>query len=85
MFAAVPAGQNLYFVDSTYTAAFPAVGGQIVDTAVNIYLVVAYDTGTYITTFGRQGFGTINISTSTFNIDSETVKLNSIPQSSKSN
>jgi len=85
IFAAVPTGQNLYFVDSTYTTAFPAAGGQIVDTAVNIYLVVAYDTGTYITTFGRQGFGTINISTSTFNIDSETVKLNSIPQASKSN
>ena len=85
IFAAVPTGQNLYFVESTYTTAFPAAGGQIVDTAVNIYLVVAYDTGTYITTFGRQGFGTINISTSTFNIDSETVKLNAIPQASKSN
>ena len=85
IFAAVPTGQNLYFVDSTYTTAFPAAGGQIVDTAVSIYLVVAYDTGTYITVFGRQGFGTINISTSTFNIDSETVKLNAIPQASKSN
>ena len=85
LFAGVPTGQNLYFVDSTYTTAFPAAGGQIVDTAVNIYLVVAYDTGTYISTFGRQGFGTINISTSTFNIDSETVKLNAIPQASKSN
>ena len=85
IFAAVPTGQNLYFVDSTYTTAFPAAGGQIVDTAVSIYLVVAYDTGTYISVFGRQGFGTINISTSTFNIDSETVKLNAIPQASKSN
>ena len=36
-------------------------------------------------TFGRQGFGTLNVSTSTFNIDSETVKLNAIPQASKSN
>jgi len=85
IFAGVPTGQNLYFVDSTYTTAFPAAGGQIVDTAVSIYLVVAYDTGTYISVFGRQGFGTINISTSTFNIDSETVKLNAIPQASKSN
>ena len=85
IFAAVPAGQNLYFVDSTYTAAFPAVGGQIVDTTVNIYLVVSLDTNTYVTVFGRQGFGTINISTSTFNIDSETVKLNSIPLAVKSN
>ena len=85
MFANVPAGQNLYFVDSTYTTAFPAVGGQIVDTAVNIYLVVSLDTNTYVTVFGRQGFGTINISTSTFNIDSETIKLNSIPLGIKSN
>ena len=85
IFAAVPTGQNLYFVDSTYTTAFPAAGGQILDTSVNIYLVVAYDTGTYIATFGRQGFGTLNVSTSTFNIDSETVKLNAIPQASKSN
>ena len=85
IFAAVPTGQNLYFVESTYTTAFPAAGGQILDQSVNIYLVVAYNTGTYVATFGRQGFGTINISTSTFNIDSETVKLNAIPQAAKSN
>ena len=85
IFASVPTGQNLYFVDSTYTTAFPAAGGQILDASVNIYLVVVYNTTTYVATFGRQGFGTINISTSTFNVDSETVKLNSIPQASKSN
>jgi len=85
IFAAVPTGQNLYFVDSTYTTAFPAAGGQILDTSVNIYLVVAYDTGTYICTFGRQGFGTLNVSTSTFNIDSELVKFPSIPTAAKSN
>ena len=85
IFAAVPTGQNLYFVDSTYTTAFPAAGGQILDTSVNIYLVVAYDTGTYIAVFGRQGFGTLNVSTSTFNIDSEVVKFPSIPTAAKSN
>jgi len=85
IFAAVPTGQNLYFVDSTYTTAFPAAGGQILDTSVNIYLVVAYDTGTYICTFGRQGFGTLNVSTSTFNIDSEVVKFPAIPTAAKSN
>ena len=85
VFAAVPTGQNLYFVDSTYTAAFPATGGQILDTSVDIYLVVAYDTGTYIAVFGRQGYGTLNVSTSTFNIDSEVVKLNTIPTGAKSN
>jgi len=85
IFAAVPTGQNLYFIDSTYTTAFPAAGGQILDTAVNIYLVVAYDTGTYICTFGRQGFGTLNVSTSTFNIDSEVVKFPAIPTAAKSN
>ena len=85
IFAAVPTGQNLYFVDSTYTAAFPAPGGQILDASVNIYLVVAYDTGTYVAVFGRQGYGTLSVSTSTFNIDSEVVKLNTIPTGAKSN
>tara|TARA_B110000483_G_scaffold122263_1_gene147411 strand:+ start:1638 stop:3746 length:2109 start_codon:yes stop_codon:yes gene_type:complete len=85
IFAAVPTGQSLYFVESTYTTAFPAAGGQILDTSVNIYLVVAYDVGTYILTFGRQGFGTLNVSTSTFNIDSEVIKFNTIPQAIKPN
>jgi hypothetical protein len=85
MFAATPTGQNLYFVDSTYTTAFPAAGGQILDASVNIYLVVSFDTVTYITVFGRQGYGSLNISTSTFNVDSETIKLNTIPQAVKSN
>ena len=71
--------------ESTYTTAFPSAGGQILDQSVNIYLVVTFNTTTYVATFGRQGFGTINISTSTFNIDSETVKLNTIPQAAKSN
>lgn len=85
IFAAIPAGQKLYFVESTYTTAFPSAGGQILDASVNIYLVVAYDTGTYIATFGRQGYGTLNVSTSEFNIDSEVVKLNTIPTGAKSN
>ena len=85
MFAATPTGQNLYFVDSTYTTAFPAAGGQILDASVNIYLVVSFDTVTYVTVFGRQGYGSLNISTSTFNVDSETIKLNTIPQAVKSN
>jgi len=85
IFAAIPTGQSLYFVESTYTDAFPSPGGQILDASVNIYLVVAYDTGTYIATFGRQGYGTLSVSTSTFNIDSEVVKLNTIPEASKSN
>ena len=85
IFAAIPAGQKLYFVESTYTTAFPSVGGQMLDQSINMYMAVAYDTGTYIFTFGKQGYGTLNVSTSTFNIDSETVKLNSIPTASKSN
>ncbi len=85
LFSNIPSGQKLYFVESTYTTAFPSAGGQILDQSVNIYLVVAYDTGTNIATFGRQGYGTLNVSTSTFNIDSETFKLNTIPQASKSN
>ncbi len=85
IFAAIPSGQKLYFVESTYTTAFPSQGGQMLDQSINMYMAVAYDTGTYIFTFGKQGYGTLNVSTSTFNIDSETVKLNSIPTASKSN
>ena len=85
LFSNIPSGQKLYFVESTYTTPFPSAGGQILDQSVNIYLVVSYDTGTYIATFGKQGYGTLNVSTSTFNIDSEVVKLNTIPQASKSN
>ena len=85
IYAAIPSGQKLYFVESTYTTAFPSVGGQMLDQSINMYMAVAYDTGSYIFTFGKQGFGTLNVSTSTFNIDSETVKLNSIPTASKSN
>ena len=85
MFAATPTGQNLYFVDSTYTTAFPSAGGQILDASVNIYLVVSFDKVTYVTVFGRQGYGSLNISTSTFNVDSEIIKLNTIPQAVKSN
>ena len=81
----IPSGQKLYFVESTYTTAFPSAGGQILDQSVNIYLVVAYNSDTNIITFGRQGFGTMNLHTSTFNIDSENVKLNTIPTASKSN
>ena len=85
IYAAIPAGQRLYFVESTYTTAFPSAGGQMLDASINMYMAVAYDTGTYIFTFGKQGYGTLNVSTSTFNIDSETVKLNTIPTASKSN
>jgi len=85
LFENIPSGQSLYFVDSTYTDPFPAVGGQILDSSVNMYLVVSYDTGTHVTIFGRQGYGTLNVSTSEFNIDSEVVKLNTIPTGAKSN
>jgi len=81
----IPSGQKLYFVESTYSTAFPSAGGQILDQSVNIYLVVAYDTTTFTLTFGRQGYGTMNLHTSTFNVDSETFKLSTIPNASKSN
>ena len=85
LFENIPSGQSLYFVDSAYTDPFPAVGAQILDSSVNMYLVVSYDTGTNIAIFGRQGYGTLNVSTSEFNIDSEVVKLNTIPTGAKSN
>ncbi len=83
MFTSRPSGQVLYFVESTYTTAFPSQGTLIEDTVVNIYQVVSYDNTTGILILGKQGFGTINISTSTFNIDSEVVKLNEIPTGAK--
>ena len=85
MYNNIPSGQKLYFVESTYTTAFPSAGSQLLDQSINMYMAVAYDASTYIFTFGRQGFGTLNVATSTFNIDSETVKLNTIPQAVKSN
>lgn len=85
LFENIPSGQSLYFVDSAYTDPFPSAGGQILDSSVNMYLVVSYDTGTHVTIFGRQGYGTLNVSTSEFNIDSEVVKLNTIPTGAKSN
>ena len=81
----IPSGQKLYFVESTYTTAFPSAGGQILDQSVNIYLVVAYDLSSNILTFGRQGYGTMNLHTSTFNVDSETFKLSTIPNAAKNN
>ena len=81
----IPSGQKLYFVESTYSTAFPSAGGQILDQSVNIYLVVAYDTSSNVVTFGRQGYGTMNLHTSTFNVDSEVFKLNTIPNASKNN
>ena len=85
IYSNIPSGQKLYFVESTYTTAFPSAGGQILDQSVNIYLIVAFDVATNILTFGRQGYGTMNLHTSTFNVDSETFKLSSIPSASKSN
>jgi hypothetical protein len=84
IFTARPASQKLYFVEDTYTTAFPSAGTEIQDTVVNLYQVVSYDNTTGIMIFGKQGYGTLNVSTSTFNIDSESVKLNEIPSGSKS-
>jgi len=84
IFTARPSAQKLYFVESTYTTAFPSVGTLIQDTVVNMYQVVSYDNTTGIMILGKQGSGAINLSTSTFNVDSEVFKLSAIPQASKS-
>ena len=83
-FTSIPTNQSLYFVESTYSTAFPAPGGQIADATVNMYLVVSYDNSTGAMIWGKQGYGTLNISTSTLNIDSEIVKLSTIPTGAKS-
>jgi len=82
---ATPANQALYFVESTYTTAFPSVGGLINDTSVNIYQIVSEVQSNLSITFGKQGNGIITINTSQFNVNSEVFKLNDIPNASKTN
>lgn len=85
LFEATPSTQALYFVEDTYNTAFPAVNGLISDTSVNIYQIVSALESNYTITFGKQGQGVLTINTSEFNINSEVLKLNDIPQASKSN
>jgi hypothetical protein len=85
VFGAIPTNQSLYFVESTYTTAFPAQGQLINDTSVNIYQVVTTNDSNDSFTFGKQGSGTLTINTSEFDVGSEVIKFNSIPTASKSN
>ena len=85
LFNAIPANQALYFVESTYTTAFPSQGTLISDSSVNIYQIVNVDDNNSSITFGKQGSGNITINTSEFNINSETLKLNDIPNTSTNN
>tara|TARA_R100001440_G_scaffold39688_1_gene59207 strand:+ start:5310 stop:7433 length:2124 start_codon:yes stop_codon:yes gene_type:complete len=82
---ATPANQALYFVESTYTTAFPSVGALINDTSVNIYQIVSEVQSNLSITFGKQGNGIITINTSQFNVNSEVFKLNDIPNAAKTN
>ena len=85
LFAAIPSNQSLYFVESTYTTAFPAQGQLINDSSVNIYQIVSTNDGNNSFTFGKQGDGVITINTSEFNVNSEVFKLNDIPTAIKAN
>ena len=85
LFGAIPTNQSLYFVESTYTTAFPAQGQLINDTSVNIYQVVTTNDTNNSFTFGKQGSGTLTINTSEFDVGSEVIKFNSIPTAAKSN
>lgn len=85
VFGAIPTNQSLYFVESTYTTAFPAQGQLINDTSVNIYQIISTNDINDSFTFGLQGSGTITINTSEFDVGSEIIKFNAIPQASKSN
>ena len=85
LFGAIPTNQSLYFVESTYTTAFPAQGQLINDTSVNIYQIISTNDTNDSFTFGLQGSGTITINTSEFDVGSEIIKFNAIPQASKSN
>ena len=85
LFDATPSGQNLYFVESTYTTAFPSQGQLISDTSVNIYQLVSTNDSNDSFTFGKQGSGALTVNTSEFNINSEVLKLNDIPTASTNN
>lgn len=85
LFGAIPTNQSLYFVESTYTTAFPAQGQLINDTSVNIYQIISTNDTNDSFTFGLQGSGTITINTSEFDVGSEIIKFNAIPTASKSN
>lgn len=85
LFGAIPTNQSLYFVESTYTTAFPAQGQLINDTSVNIYQIISTNDTNDSFTFGLQGSGTITINTSEFDVGSEIIKFNAIPAASKSN
>ncbi len=84
LFAAIPTHQSLYFVESTYTTAFPSQGQLINDTSVNIYQVISTNDTNDSFTFGLQGSGTITINTSEFDVGSEIIKFNAIPAAAKS-
>ena len=85
LFGAIPTNQSLYFVESTYTTAFPAQGQLINDTSVNIYQIISTNDTNDSFTFGLQGSGTITINTSEFDVGSEIIKFNAIPTAAKSN
>jgi len=85
VFGAIPTNQSLYFVESTYTTAFPAQGQLINDTSVNIYQIISTNDTNDSFTFGLQGSGTITINTSEFDVGSEIIKFNAIPTAAKSN
>ncbi len=85
LFGAIPSNQSLYFVESTYTTAFPAQGQLIDDTSVNVYQIISTNDTNDSFTFGKQGSGVITLNTTEFNVNSEIFKLNDIPQASKAN
>jgi hypothetical protein len=85
LFGATPTNQSLYFVESTYTTAFPTQGQLINDTSVSIYQIISTNDTNNSFTFGKQGSGTITINTSEFDVGSEIIKFNSIPTAAKSN
>ena len=84
LFDAIPSNQSLYFVESTYTTAFPAQGQLLNDTSVNIYQIISTNDTNDSFTFGLQGSGTITINTSEFDVGSEIIKFNAIPTAAKS-
>ena len=72
---ATPDGNQLFFIASGDTTTLPAAGMSITFGTTSIFEVIAYDGINNIITFGLLGSGILNISTSTFNVTSDTITI----------
>ena len=87
-FDAAPAGTNVFFVDATYTTAFPSAGDPV--TGATLYELISYDNNPMIGTppatnpnYGQFRFGILG--QGAINIASQEVRMPNISQETTSN